>query len=223
MRKFTEADDQLIQKMLPTHTHTQIAERLGWTTENAVRKRCQRRRWLKEHTVVWTPERDAELIRLRNEQLTFSEVSRILHSSRSACIARASRLGLKNTRPARLNFRAKSGRGLNAAQKINRARSRAKTGLPRFKAEAIPELPITAYFRGVTLLDLEPNQCRYPQGDAPDILFCGMPAVPETSWCVHCSKIVYQPLRQRNISVAERFRRLRQGKRNYKQQQARAA
>lgn len=222
--RYTEADDNVVRQLLPTHTHAEIAERLGsWATEFSVRKRCARLGLVRVHTVVWTPERDAELIRLRHDGNAFSVISKAMDITRNAAIGRAARLGIKGRSRATVDFRAKRGRALNATQKVNRARSQARSGQPKFKAEPIPDLPITAYFRGVSLLDLEPNTCRYPQGDAPEILFCGQPVVEDTSWCKHCSKIVYQTVVKRNISPEERERRVKQGRKNWMAQKARAA
>jgi GcrA cell cycle regulator len=224
MRKYTEADDQMLRDLVETHTHLQIAERMGWPTEMSVRKRCSRIGLVRKVAMVWTPEMDAVLRERRQSEVSFNDIAMEIGVTRNAAIGRACRIGLPKTgRTDRTNYRPKRGRALNTTQKINRARTQAKTGQPKFKVEKIPELPISAYFRGVTLLDLEPGQCRYPQGDAPTILFCGQASVPETSWCEHCSEIVYSNKRQLQISVAERYRRLRQGKRNYKQQQMRAA
>lgn len=218
-RKYQSEDDQIIRDLLPTMTHAQIADRLGWATELSVRKRVARLGLCRPHSTVWTPQKDADLIRQRKEHVPFSVIAQALDMTRNACIGRARRLGLVDDRPARLiDFRPKRGRVLNATQKINRARSDAKKGRPRFKPEPIPDLPISAYFRGVTLLDLEPGQCRYPQGDAPTILFCGEPVVPDTSWCKHCSKIVYSGKRVLHLTEEERFRRLRQGRKNHARQ-----
>jgi GcrA cell cycle regulator len=224
MRKYTEADDQTLRDLVETHTHLQIAEKMGWPTEMSVRKRCSRIGLVRKIAMVWTPAMDAVLRERRQSEVAFSDIALEIGVTRNAAIGRASRLGLPKTgRTDRTNYRPKRGRALNATQKINRARTQAKTGQPKFKVEKIPELPITAYFRGVTLLDLEPGQCRYPQGDSPNILFCGMPAAEDTSWCAHCSRIVYSGKKPQALSLAERYRRLRQGKRNYKEQQMRAA
>lgn len=219
---YNAAEDQRLRELLPTHTHAQIADRLGdWATEHSVRKRCARLGLVRRHTVAWSPEIDAELTRLRKEGFAYSVIAQRLDVTRNAAIGRAQRLGLVAPPRSATDFRPKRGRGLNITQKVNRARDRSKVSA--VKPAPIPELPLTAYFRGVTLLDLEPSQCRYPQGDGANILFCGQTTDGESSWCDQCKRIVFSGKAPIELSLAERYRRLRQGKRNYKQQQARAA
>lgn len=222
-QRYYPQHDQLIRDLLPTHSHAKIAERLGWATELSVRKRVRRLGLCRAHSTVWTPEKDAELVRMRGEGTPFSVVAQALDVTRNASIGRARRLGLKADPRFVVDYRPKRGRVLNQTQKINKARRKAKAGVPKFKPEPIPELPLTAYFRGVSLLDLDKNQCRYPQGDAPDILFCGQPTEEGASWCKQCRRIVYQPVAKRNISPEERERRVKQGRKNWLGRMARAA
>ncbi len=52
---------------------------------------------------------------------------------------------------------------------------------------------------GVAFLDLRPGDCRWPIGDPRDgdFGFCGAPAQPGSSYCLHCHKLAYLPPRPR--------------------------
>lgn len=76
-----------------------------------------------------------------------------------------------------------------------RAKLEALYNLPRSKpvGQSTPgftvEMPIPKGFRGVTLIDLEPNQCRYPVGEGSDITFCGQRTNAGCSYCPECYPI----------------------------------
>lgn len=58
--------------------------------------------------------------------------------------------------------------------------------------------------RGVSLLELERNQCRFVIGDGP-YLFCGLPLKPgsASSYCPDCHKIVYVPTQPTGFKKAK--------------------
>lgn len=61
--------------------------------------------------------------------------------------------------------------------------------------------------RLIALLDLEPNDCRYPYGEGSSIAFCGHPQIRDSSYCpAHRGLTQY---RSQNISEAEHERRRR--------------
>lgn len=142
---------------------------------------------------TWTIERVDTLRRMWAAGYSFSEIANELACgfTRNACIGKATRLGLRDSgtkRQVRSTVKATgTNRDGNAgmARRINKAK---KEKTP----PVVVELPAPYDFRGVTLMDLQIGQCRYPQGDAP-VLFCGSPAEPGTSWCAHCRKIVFTP------------------------------
>jgi hypothetical protein len=209
---YTEQDDRVLREMWERGaSHSSIAERLN-RSKFSVGEHCRRVGLLRDKTSPWTPENDALLRDRRAKGHTFAQIASELGIGRNACIGRALREGIISPE----KIRTKKVRAPRP-RKVKTARIVALR-----KSKAAP-LPLADYFGGVTLLDLEPGQCRYPQGDLPTILFCGQPVVGETSWCEHCSRIVYSGKKPQALSLAERYRRLRQGKRNYKQQQARAA
>lgn len=212
---WTERENTTLKTMLASGaTHQQIADALsGRRTLRAIGAHTKVL-GIRPTPFVWAPEQDAELLALRARNVPFSVIARALDKSRCACIGRARRIGvpqIMRVKKPRVR-RERKGQSGNLSQSANRARRRKSLA-----AHAAPAVPHN--FLGVPLLDLEPNTCRYPQGDTPNILFCGQPVVPETSWCAHCSRIVFGK-RPVQISLVERYRRLRQGKRNYKQARA---
>jgi GcrA cell cycle regulator len=50
------------------------------------------------------------------------------------------------------------------------------------------------------LLDLGPNDCRWPIGEprSPDFRFCGKPHTPGRPYCDHHWEMAFQPPRPRN-------------------------
>jgi hypothetical protein len=169
---------------------------------------CRQRRWKlgfhRRKQGEWMPEHD-EVLRLRRTQgVSFSEIARELDCgfSRNACIGRAKRIGLVGVAPVREK---KSRQRKQYPRKPSQSRNRS---LP---PEPIPELTYSTEFLGVSLFDLTSGMCRYPKGEGVDTLFCGQPVKPDTSWCPHCSQIVYA--QRNNLSEAERERRQHHGQR----------
>lgn len=48
--------------------------------------------------------------------------------------------------------------------------------------------------RGLTIAELEPNDCRFPYGDR-DILFCGHSKQEKSSYCSYHHAICWEPAR----------------------------
>src|SRR5512139_499402 len=68
--------------------------------------------------------------------------------------------------------------GMGTMRSIDRRLYVGNLPLPKPKISAAP-------FLGLTLVQLEPNQCRYPRGEEK-ILFCGQPTKKDSSYCPHC-------------------------------------
>lgn len=67
-------------------------------------------------------------------------------------------------------------------------------------------------FLGISLLDLEAGQCRFPRGDDSPFLFCGQPAKPNSSYCPSCYRLTVQSRTtqaQREASNRAYLRRIR--------------
>ena len=43
----------------------------------------------------------------------------------------------------------------------------------------------------ISFADLQPQHCRYPEGDGLAATYCGQPTVPGQSYCEHCYQICY--------------------------------
>lgn len=141
---------------------------------------------------LWTPDRVDTLRRLWHDGASFAQIANELNCglTRNACIGKATRLGLRqygasdlrksNVRTAAPRARSKDGNHTHRALRILRAKP---------SDVAIIELAKPHNFLGLTLTQLEPSQCRFPQGESP-ILFCGNPT-ESGSWCAHCRKIVF--------------------------------
>jgi GcrA cell cycle regulator len=155
-------------------SHVQIAEELG-RDRISVQAKCLRIGLRHPKPDFWTAEREQILRDGWAAGHFFSQIAADLGCSKNSCVAKAHRLGLKGKTIAR--------------GAVRKRRERVEP--------AAPDLPIPINFKGVSLLDLEPGMCRYPQGEGLDTLFCGSEAVSDTSWCRTCLRIVYAP-RQAN-------------------------
>jgi GcrA cell cycle regulator len=152
----------------------------------------------------WSEERIAELGRLWAEGLSASKIAGQLGGvSRNAVIGKVHRLGLPGrktasraskakpsnkscqTAPARSARLVSAVQGALALKPVAAPEPRPKPRLvivPEPEPELELELEIAA---GVTLLDLDEDMCRWPEGDpkAPDFHFCGQPSVESQSYC----------------------------------------
>lgn len=110
----------------------------------------------------WEPEHESALAGFMAEGLSFAESAAAInckfgtHYSRSSAIGKAFRIGLACAENAK--------------------------SPPRLSVEAIQLRCVEITPRHVLLLDLKPNDCRYPYGDR-DITFCGHPKQEGFSYC----------------------------------------
>lgn len=77
--------------------------------------------------------------------------------------------------------------GAGVVQSVQR---RAITGSRALPKPTIAQVP----FLGVTLMQLEPNQCHFPRGGEKEndpILFCGQPVKEDSSYCPWCHSITH--------------------------------
>jgi GcrA cell cycle regulator len=65
-------------------------------------------------------------------------------------------------------------------------------------ASAQPLSPgkVNSKFKGVSILDLELGECRYPKGPLPAIgyVFCGQPVKHGSSYCPECHSVCWTPI-----------------------------
>ncbi len=119
---------------------------------------------------VWTKERDAELVKLREQGFSAAQIAVKLGGlTRSAVIGRADRMGLRSTKRA--------------------AQPRPAVQRPVRNTPFVPPatlLPVPAIDQQseapVALLDLEPHHCRWPVSEA-HYLFCAATQLDGSSYC----------------------------------------
>ena len=146
--------------------------------------------------MFWTDERVEQLTRMTREGKVFREIAEILGCTRNAVIGKVHRMGLHVQVPVSKKAAARRRAPLNVA-KI-KANAKAKPPEPpRFKYKprkpsVSVEMPTPNKHRGLGLLDLEPNHCRFPTGQGADITFCGQPKLHGYSWCGPCKDVVFR-------------------------------
>ena len=150
--------------------------------------------------MAWTPELVKELKRLWNKGLTTVEIGNRIGMSKNAVVGKAHRLGLEG-RPSPIK-RDKKVAVLEQAS-VNEAPQENTENFEELesssfppeeilKGEPIVEMPKSkkGKRKGVQLVDLKPNSCRWPEGDPkdPDFCFCGKECVNGKVYCEeHCA------------------------------------
>lgn len=92
-----------------------------------------------------------------------------------------------------------SNNGVKGRPRAERREPMAKIKVIRHKQELLPQAPVYVppptrpEFRNLALLDLKPNECKWPEGDR-DFTFCGAPA--EGSYCRFHARLSYAPPRE---------------------------
>ena len=117
----------------------------------------------------WNQELLDKLKELRAQGLTNAQIGARLGKSKSAIQRKCYRLGWIDQK-----------RSLKAKAEVKRQR------LAKADKPPAPDSDGT-----VTLLDLQPDQCRYPYGDAGAFRFCGQPRRDGSSYCAKHHAICY--------------------------------
>jgi GcrA cell cycle regulator len=139
-------------------------------------------------STYWTDEHSKALRELLANGLSYSRIADAINAkfntdySRSATIGRARRLGLVGS---------DGPRELPKAPRLHRARechaNESRRLMPIFeRVEMVTLRCVEIVPRHVSLLDLEPGDCRYPYGgdeEGEAITFCGHPKRPDASYC----------------------------------------
>lgn len=141
----------------------------------------------------WTPEHDALLTRhAADGLLTYSNISGEINAkfgtrySRNAVLGRAKRLGLLIANP-RVNgyppSEPKAKVRKPATPKPAKPASEPKPRrTPALSPEFSPLRCVEVVPRNIGLLELEPGDCRWPDGNGP-FTFCGHPKMAAASYC----------------------------------------
>lgn len=142
-------------------------------------------------SVIWPVEHDEALIRLVGERFSFAQVAEKMSRdfakafTRNMCCGRAHRLGVTSTVPRKPSKprppRIRKG-DVTAVGIIGRTERR-KPAAQTFAADPSTGLRIADVVpHHLSLLDLEPGQCRWPYGDS-NYTFCGCEQFDGTSYC----------------------------------------
>lgn len=128
-------------------------------------------------SITWTDEHIEAFKRGFDRGLSFSQIADELNArfgtkfTRNATIGKAHRLGLKRVDPKPVP------RLKTARERVFVARARVARPQPENAPEAAPSEPL-----GLSLLDMEAGQCRWPFGTGP-YTFCGCSQAPKSSYC----------------------------------------
>ena len=145
----------------------------------------------------WEPEHSQALRDYLAKGLSYAEIARAINATfhtaytRNAAIGRAKRMGISGLDPSGQSGRAKSPRKPRPLR-FHKMRKRiaAKFRLPRpirKRAAALHLRCVGIVPRHLSLLELEPDDCRYPFGgdaEGEAITFCGHPRREGSSYCV---------------------------------------
>lgn len=142
---------------------------------------------------TWEDAHSLALRELVKKGISFKEVARALNErfgtaySRNAAIGRARRLGLstpERSGPGGVFAAPRKPDARKIAEKRARNLSKSPTALERAAVLQLRCVAITP--RRLALIDLEPDDCRYPYGgdvDGEPITFCGHPRREGSSYC----------------------------------------
>ena len=139
--------------------------------------------------MFWTDEKVKELIALTKSGLSFKAIGVALGCTKNAVIGKVHRLQIQDLQPVVKAWAV-------GKRSMGKPKAEAKENPPkpfRYKPRG-PSIkvvmPVPKRHRGIHLLDLEPNHCRYPTGEGPNITFCGEPKLVGYSWCRSCKDVV---------------------------------
>lgn len=139
----------------------------------------------------WTEAEDDQLRELCKQGLYFSRIAKIIGRSKNSCLGRAARQGYTALSPRKPVWNAGLSKDL-AAGKL-KVEEKAK------KAERVEALFCETVaddydaFKSVPFEALEHGMCRWPRGEARDMVFCGCRTLPGSSWCVHHKGLAFVP------------------------------
>jgi GcrA cell cycle regulator len=167
----------------------------------------------------WTPEHSSALREHLAKGMSYSEAAEAINAkfntayTRHAAIGRARRLGLlAAARPGDSSRLAPKAHPSSSGKMRERYASMSGWIMPVFEREETAKLRcVETDPRHLTLLELEPGDCRYPYGgdeEGEAITFCGQPCREGSSYCAphfHLSRGPGRPSKRVAVAVALRL------------------
>jgi GcrA cell cycle regulator len=164
---------------------------------------------------IWAPEHSDALREHLARGLSYAETARAInakfdtHYSRNAAIGRAKRMGLAACdRPRDITPPAPRDQQPSVRLLRKHYAALAKWLVPKFEPVESAKLRcVDIEPRQLSLLELEPGDCRYPYGgdaEGEAITFCGHPQCAESSYCAAHFRLTLGPgaLPERAVSTA---------------------
>ena len=160
---------------------------------------------------TWTDEMDDELRTRIRAGDAFSTIAQSVGRSRCACIGRARRIGLSDTRELRMaDYKMRqrlekpkpapepAGEALAAMRKRMKARAKVARPVPA------PESPRQWF--GIPLIHLKHSSCRYPvSGEGAATLFCGAAKAEAGPYCHAHAIVCHSPVPPKKFRVDRRW------------------
>jgi len=141
----------------------------------------------------WTEAEDDQLRELCKQGLYYSRIAKILGRGKNSVVGRAQRKGYSGLAPRKPVWNSGLSKDL-AAGKL-KVEEKAK------KAEKIEALFCETVaddydaFKSIPFESLEHGMCRWPRGEARDMVFCGCRTLVGSSWCEWHRSLVFVPYR----------------------------
>jgi GcrA cell cycle regulator len=135
--------------------------------------------------MMWTMEQDNQLRELHVAKETFVEIGAQIGVTKNAAIGRAHRLGLPPRRDMSAPLKPRN-------RSPNRPKAEPRVSMQRV-AMLLKTEPVSADIPPIgtkSLLDLAPDECRFPFGDKP-YTFCGCRTFTGLPYCAGHARIAY--------------------------------
>lgn len=140
-------------------------------------------------STLWSDENMAKLREMWAAKTPYRDIGNAFGVTKNVIVGKISRLGWANKIPRKPKLEHVSREDKALRQRRAHGDRRMSNKLrysqrPRLKiVKQGPAAEPVGEFLNIGLLDLEPGQCRYAQGDELPYLFCGQPAKDESSYC----------------------------------------
>lgn len=200
---WTEAKDARLKELceqgvpydlMATDLSIEFEESIG---RESVKDRAWKLRLRRTERSAWTPEIDADMLKLTQTGTTYNDAATILNAkygtqfTRNSLIGRASRLGGYKPR-VKPSPEEREARKLarEARRNAERRKARQAQGVKPRRVTPRPEREITVLRCAeieplhISLFDLNKNTCRWPYGEGP-YTFCGRPSDGSTYCAPH--------------------------------------